>query len=157
MSHRDQPTLERPAITYIGRSIYTTFGLEGVNNGIVGSTTREQLLNAFVIWAMDEPAVTICDATPPNSSNLTMFRATLTSPVVGTTGVSYRWDFGDGTPFTQAFTSRTVSHTYNVVLDASVSVRVEAVDSWGNHAISVTQLPVQSCDANNVYLPGFFH
>ena len=37
MSHRDQPTLERPGISYLGRSIYTTFGLEGINDDLGGT------------------------------------------------------------------------------------------------------------------------
>jgi hypothetical protein len=57
MAHRDQPTLERPGITYLGRSIYTTFGLEGVNDGL-GTTERAELLATLLNWAMDAPLAT---------------------------------------------------------------------------------------------------
>ena len=40
MAHRDQPSLERPGTSYKGRSIYTSFGLEGVNNGLINRTSR---------------------------------------------------------------------------------------------------------------------
>jgi hypothetical protein len=46
VGHRDQPTLERPGTTYAGRSIYTSFGLEGVNNQ-PGATSRAELLKCF--------------------------------------------------------------------------------------------------------------
>jgi hypothetical protein len=45
-------------VSYLGRSIFTSFGLEGVNNG-VGATTHEELLSHFFAWAMDEPTVVI--------------------------------------------------------------------------------------------------
>jgi hypothetical protein len=155
MSHRDQPILERPGVRYLGRSVYTTFGLEGVNNGLSGRTTREQLLTALMNWAMDEPAATIADVTNPNASNLTMFQATLASNIAGTTGVSYRWDFGDGTPYTQAFTSRTVGHTYATC--GTYQVRVEAVDSYGNHVIGTLMAPVSNCTTHTIFLPTFYH
>ena len=60
--HRHQPNLEVPGIDYMGRSIYTTFGLEGVNNGLDG-ISREDLLQAFFNWAMDEPTVSITNTT----------------------------------------------------------------------------------------------
>ncbi len=155
MSHRDQPVLEKPGISYFGRSIYTTFGLEGVNNGVANSTSRENLLTAFMNWANDAPTATIADITAQNASNLTEFQATLTSNITGTTGVSYRWDFGDGTPYTQAFTSRTVGHTYASC--GTYAVRVEAVDSWGNHTIGTLTAPVTNCTTHAIYLPGVFH
>jgi hypothetical protein len=155
MSHRDQPILEKPGISYLGRSVYTTFGLEGVNNGLAGRTTREQLLTALMNWATDAPTATIADITAPNASNLTMFQATLASNITGTTGVSYRWDFGDDTSYTEAFTSRTVGHTYATC--GTYQVRVEAVDSWGNHTIGALMAPVTNCTTHTVFMPGFFH
>ncbi len=90
MAHRDQPSLENPGTAYKGRSIYTTFGLEGVNDS-KSTISRSGLLGAFMTWAMDEPTVVISDVTPVgNGSAMTMFQANITN------GVSYRWDFGDG-------------------------------------------------------------
>ena len=150
MAHRDQPSLERPGISYLGRSVYTSFGLEGVNND-TGMTTREELVQAFLNWAMDEPTVVISDVTTANASDLTMFEATLDSNIAGTAGVSYRWDFGDGSAYTAAYESNQVSHTYEVC--GTYTVRVEATDSWGNKTIGTLQVPVSQCEAHVRYLP----
>jgi hypothetical protein len=149
VSHRDQPSLEVPGTDYLGRSIYTTFGLEGVNNGF-GSASREDLLGAFFAWAMDEPTAAISDTTAINGSNMTTFEASLTSNITGTYAVSYRWDFGDGTPYT-TYESNQVSHTYAVC--GTYTVRVEATDSWGNKAIGELMVEVTNCTANILYLP----
>ncbi len=145
MSHRDQPTLERPGISYPGRSVYTTFGLEGVNNGL-GSTTREELIAKLFDWAMDEPAVTISDTTPSNASQLTMFEASLSSNITGTVGTSYRWDFGDGTEFAGPYASAQASHTYE--LCGLYTVRVEAINSFGNRTVGVLEADVTNCSEN---------
>ena len=49
MAHRDQPSLENPGISDSGRSVYTSFGLEGVNNGLNGDS-REDLLATLLNW-----------------------------------------------------------------------------------------------------------
>ncbi len=139
MAHRDQPTLERPGISYVGRSVYTTFGLEGVNSD-TGGTTRQQLLQLLLNMVWDEPAVTITNTTPTNASKMVTLQAGLTSNITGTTGTSYRWDFGDGTGYTEAYTSNQVSHTYQY--SGRYTVRVEAVDAYGNRSIGETDLLV---------------
>jgi hypothetical protein len=48
--------------------------------------------------------------------------------------VNYRWDFGDETGHTNFFNSSTVGHTYETC--GTFTIRVEAVNSWGNRAIS---------------------
>jgi hypothetical protein len=154
MAHRDQPTLENPGLAYLGRSIYTTFGLEGVNNGGAGNASREALLSAFMDWAMDEPTAVISDVTTVNASNLTQFEATLSSNIAGVTGVTYRWDFGDGTPYTNAFTSSQAGHTYATC--GTYTVRVEVTDSWGNQAIGTLEAHVTNCGAHLVYMPLVF-
>lgn len=133
MSHRDQPTLERPGISYFGRSIYTSFGLEGVN----GETARAELLQTFFDWALDEPTVTISDTTSVNGSNLTTFQANLESDVSGTQGWQYRWDFGDGTDIAGPFGYSQVGHVYEE--SGVYTVTVEVTDSWGNKAIGILE------------------
>jgi hypothetical protein len=154
MAHRAQPSLESPGIAYLGRSIYTSFGLEGINDG-VGSTDRAELLMLFIGWAMDEPAVTISDTTTTNASELTMLEASLTSNIPDTFGVSYRWDFGDGTPYSNVYTSALVSHTYENC--GPYTVRVEATDSLGNVAIGTLDINVTNCSDNeaptDLFLP----
>jgi subtilisin family serine protease len=156
MGHRDQPTLERPGVTYLGRSIYTTFGLEGVNNGVENRTTREELLQLFFSWAMDEPVVTIANITTENASQLTTFEATVSSNLDDITGVQFRWDFGDGSDFTALYDNNVVGHVYETCGD--YHVRVEAVDSLGNRAIGELDVTVTQCMENEVlewifYLP----
>ena len=150
VTHRDQPSLERPGISYFGRSIYTSFGLEGVNSD-TGGTTRDELLEDFFYWAMDEPTVVISDVTTSNASSLSTFEATLDSNILGTEGVTYRWDFGDGTPYTPAYESNLASHTYAVC--GTYTVRVEATDSWGNRAIGELTVPLSECEAYLSFLP----
>ncbi|MGC9400396.1 MAG: S8 family serine peptidase [Anaerolineae bacterium] len=150
MAHRDQPTLERPGITYFGRSIYTTFGLEGVHNGL-GSTSRETFLATLLNWAQDEPSVDITDISTDNASNLTSFRADFSSNVAGTTGVQYRWDFGDGSTYTNYYSNPYASHTYDTC--GTYTVRVEAIDSWGNRVIDSEEMDITYCGAHRIYLP----
>jgi hypothetical protein len=144
MAHRDQPTLERPGISYLGRSIYTTFGLEGVNDGL-GTTSRSGLLDTFLDWAMDEPTVTITDtSTYSDTSPVTLFAATVASNIAGTTGHTYRWDFGDGSAYADSYTSSVAGHQYAAC--ATYDVRVEATDSWGNRVIGELEVTVTRCD-----------
>jgi hypothetical protein len=156
ISHRDQPSLEWSGIDYLGRSIFTSFGLEGVNNG-VQATSRAELMGMFMDWAMDEPEVTISQLAPVYSDTtpVATFEANLTSNITGTTGVSYRWDFGDGSDYTAPYDSNVVSHEYQYC--GAYDVRVEAVDSWGNHTIGSTTLDVsEGCAGWPVFMPIVF-
>ncbi len=151
MAHREQPTLENPGVSYDGRSVYTSFGLEGVNNGL-GTTTREELLGALLDWAMDEPTATIVDMRNDysNSDESLVMRADVGSNIAGTEGTSYRWDFGDGSPIAGPYTSNIVGHDYPAGC-ALYTVTVEATDSWGNVAIGATQ--VNTCGMYSTFLP----
>jgi hypothetical protein len=130
MAHRQQPTLEKPGVSYRGRSIYTTFGLEGVTNN-TGFTTRATLLKRALDWMWDEPEAQIGVTYEGQKAT---FKATLTSNIVGVTGLSYRWDFGDGTAFTSFSASDTISHIYPRT--GPYQVRVEVLDSIGNHVVA---------------------
>jgi subtilisin family serine protease len=148
-AHRAQPSLERPGMVYYGRSIFTTFGLEGVND-TPGMSSSTALLDTFMTWLDDEPSVTISNTTTTNASNLTMFKANLPGSQDGTT---YRWDFGDGTPFTNAYTTSTASHTYPVC--GVYTVRVEATNTYGNRTIGSYSLNItQNCSSTfRIYMP----
>jgi len=141
IANRDQPNLELPGLTYLGRSIYATFGLEGVNSDR-GTTTRAELLETFLNWAADEPQVTISDETPENQSNLTILGADLTSNIPGTTAVAYRWDFGDGTDYSYSHDNMS-SHVYETC--GTYTVRVQARDTWGNIAIGSREIDITHC------------
>jgi hypothetical protein len=148
-AHREQPSLERPGVTFYGRTVYTSFGLEGVNNAS-GVTSREQLLRTFFNWGWDAPTATISNTTPVNASLLRTFQVNVTSPISGTTGVSYRWDFGDGSPYAGPYTTTQASHSYPTC--GLYIVRVEATDSYGNRAIGSLRLNVQSDCGTKLFL-----
>jgi subtilisin family serine protease len=142
MAHRDQPTLERAGTTYSGRSIYTTFGLEGVNN-TEATTSRAELIDAFLSWAMDEPEAEIVVSSTSNPSFLTTFEVNFTSNITGTTAVAYRWDFGDGSEFTEFFNDNVAGHTYE---ECGIhTVRVEVLDSYGNRIVESSDVDISQC------------
>lgn len=141
MSHREQPSLENPGVAYAGRTVYTTFGLEGVNSD-TGFTTREELLQRALDWGWDNPVASVVISM--TGASKFSFTANLTSNIPGTSGVSYRWDFGDDTPYSAWSASSSATHTY--AHPGNYTVRVEVIDSLGNHAIGNSTIPV-------IYLP----
>jgi len=130
LGHRDFPTLERSGVSYLGKSMYFTFGLEGVNDD-TGFNTRADLLGSALAWAWDEPQGSIT-ATPGLPGEVTLFTAEVESEF-GADGVTYRWDFGDGTPFTEAYTSATAGHTY--AEPGIYTVRVQITNELGTTII----------------------
>ncbi|MGB0384025.1 MAG: S8 family serine peptidase [Ardenticatenaceae bacterium] len=148
MAHRDQPSLEHPGIAYFGRSIYTSFGLEGVNNG-GNSTSREMLLGTFLQATMDEPQVML---EMGMWAHTTVFTATVDSHINGTvitdTGISYRWDFGDGGDYVGPVASNIGGHHY--ALCGTYTARVEATDRWGNRVIGSSMPITVDTDCHDV-------
>ncbi len=152
VAHRNQPSLEQPGIAYYGRTIYTAFGLEGVNNS-TGSTSRADLLGTFLKWAADEPQMNFT-TTPVKASALTIFKVGFSSPISGTTALSYRWDFGDASPFVASNSTAQNSHTYAVY--GRYLVRAEVTDSYGNRALSSQLLTTEAYEAFRLYMPVLF-
>ncbi len=148
-SNRMLPSLERPQIYYRGRSIYTGFGLEGVNNSDSDLIKREELLKTFLNWAWDEPQVTLASVGTGESNLAIMLEAKFSSPITGTTDVSYRWDFGDGTPIqTQKADGKgkmQINHTYASC--GLYPVRVEVTDFYGNRAVNSFNVTLGNCQA----------
>ena len=110
------PTLENPTPDFDYRTMYLSFGLEGVNND-TGFNTREDLLGRALAWLLDSAEVTIHEGMVP----------------VDSIGILYRWDFGDGSPYTDFSPSNMGAHTYMAAGD--YTVRVEAVNDLGTHAV----------------------
>ncbi len=142
MMRREQPSLENPGVSSNVRSIYTTFGLESVNNGT--GVSRAALLGAFMDMLMDEPmaSVSIDGDTFGNDSDEILFSAELTSNIESAAGSTYRWDFGDGSPILDSRTVSTVSHSFPEGSCGGFTVTVEITDSLGNVAIGEVQTPV---------------
>jgi subtilisin family serine protease len=133
MLHRNNPSLEQTNLIFIGRTAYASFGLEGINN-LEGHTSRAGLLKHFLNWAYDEPAGSIAKVSADDTGNTITFEASLSSNIAGTTAVSYRWDFGDGSGITELSESNTITHQFPTA--GTYNVRVEITDSWGNSAIA---------------------
>lgn len=123
---RERASLERPSVISNNTTMLFGFGLEGVNNN-TGFNTREDLLRTALRWVWDEPEVTI-SVNVDRPGRVTTFTAEITSEFGGE-GVTYRWDFGDGTAFTPAYESATVGHTY--AKGGWYTVRVEATNEFG--------------------------
>jgi hypothetical protein len=150
VANRSQPSLESPGVSYLGRTIYTGFGLEGVNN-VPGATSREDLFRTFFNWAKDTPVVSITQTMTSTTSKKVMFEANVTSNITGTTGLTYRWDFGDGTAFTSLTSTPQASHTYQFC--GMYTVRAEVTNSYGNRAIGTLRVNIQSGCATRILLP----
>jgi hypothetical protein len=157
LAKRAQPSLENPGISYQGRSIYASFGLEGLNTSYdpsfgITPTTRSELLGTLLDWTWSNPmTATITNTTTSNASQLTIFTAGLTAG----TAVSYRWDFGDGSPYTPVRPTPEVDHTYTC---GDYTVRVEITDIYGNVSIGSKQVSIeQNCSMPPLHLPQIFN
>jgi hypothetical protein len=139
LAHRDAPSLERPGVSFAGDALYFSFGLEGVNND-TGLNPREDLLASALAWGWDEASVAITPTVNP-AGQVSYFVADMDSEYGGE-GTLFRWDFGDGSPFTNGFTSATAGHTY--AAPGTYTVRVEATNTLGTVAIGSVEITVGS-------------
>jgi len=141
LAHRTQPSLEFLSQPYAGRSIFTSFGLEGVNN-LQGRTSRSALLDLLLAWLADEPTATISEQSG-STSTFKNFRVILSSPVSGTLLTRCRWDFGDSSPYQGPIASGSRSHSY--ARPGNYLVRAEATDNWENQAIGQYLVTTNNC------------
>ena len=162
----DQPSLERPGTAYSGRSVYLTFGLEGINPPPADPTTersadasfvsREQLLGTLMTWLDAKAGTAIITQTAAIS---TTGWAVFEAGYAGGTAVEYRWDFGDGSAYTTSLNNE-AGHQY-VCAEAgnTYTVRVEVTDSLGMVAlgsgeVDVTDICVTEPETiKSLYLP----
>jgi len=117
------PTLEDPMPAFDYRTLYLSFGLEGVNSD-TGFNTRNDLMAQAMAWLLDANQVTIHEGDVD----------------VDSIGVSYRWDFGDGSPFTEPNSSNKGNHIYDAA--GEYTVRVEATNGMGVRALGEMTLQV---------------
>lgn len=140
IANRDQPSLENPGISYQGRSIYASFGLEGMSNNFnprtgITPTTRTELLDAFLDWVWsEEQSVIISSTISENSNGLVMLEAAVSE----NNGVAYRWDFGDRSPTVGPNPSNAAGHVYRRC--GTYTVRAEVTDALGNVSIGSTEV-----------------
>jgi hypothetical protein len=155
-----EPTIERVKLqapwNELGyRTEFLSFGLEGVNDD-TGFNTRRELMDRLLTWLDDEvtitpPAGPILFSAGANAP-ITITVQASTSITTTTTGfhnsiVSYRWDFGDGTPI-QVTAGPSAVHGYRQL--GSYQVYVEAVDAYGHHAVAG---PITVSVGSRIYLP----
>jgi PKD repeat protein len=86
-----------------------------------------------------------------SNSQLVVFEATVTSPITDTTGLTYRWDFGDGSAFVGPFSTSQASHSYTYC--GVYTVRVEVTDSYGNRTIGEMEVNVNTACSTRLLLP----
>jgi hypothetical protein len=171
MAKDDQPSLERPGTTYSGRSIYLTFGLEGINppplpaersadSNQATFVSREQLLGAGMLWLGAEAGVAVITPTAAvTTTGIVVFEAGYTGGTAGASAVQYRWDFGDDSPYTISL-SNEAGHQYVCSAEGNTyTVRVEVTDSLGMVAIGSSELDAtdicisEPATTRSLYLP----
>ena len=140
----DSPTLERPQTRYDYRTIYLSFGFEGINND-TGYTTREELMDELLNWLTDEVAVTM-ESEEGMVYDLITLSADASSSV-GAAAVEYRWDFGDGSDVVVS-TTPSVVHIYTS--GGTYTAKVEATDEYGHKAVDEATVTVIG---SKVFLP----
>jgi len=151
MAHRDQPTLERPGTSFKGATVYTSFGLEGVNNPAPGNArwhenggSREHLLQTFWNYLMDEPTATITSTWNITTSQILIGGIGYASNIPDARPWQGRIDWGDGSPYSDYFFTGVASHHY--VECGEYTLRAEVIDTYGNSTIATGQVNVTACE-----------
>lgn len=122
----DEPTLTHTA-SYRGRSVFFSFGFEGINNN-TGYATRVQVLHRIFQWFNDQPRARVMTTRAAVSRKVTL-HAQLTHTV--SHAVTYQWQVGKTTlrplagPVWYRFGNR-----------GTFRVRVAVTDSLGHTAVS---------------------
>jgi len=134
-----EETLEEPTKLFEGRTVYLSFGFEGINNPSETRPTvdsREDVLAELLTFLFTEPTVSL-----PDSMDLAVGREmtfvaeagwVLTGPYHTADIVQYRWDFGDGSPF-RTTAVPTISHIYDE--PGTYTLRVEVTDEFGHKGL----------------------
>ncbi len=134
----------RPRETCSYRSVYYSFGLEGVNDN-AGMISRADLLRQSIIWLQDRVTVTL-GVTLGSASDLTPIRcqavssAAAISPTLGAI-VSYRWQVGEGE---EARIIQSTKPTISLAFPAEgrYPIAVEATDALGHRAVAQSEVRI---------------
>lgn len=144
ISQRDQVSLEKPELTWNGRTFYTTFGLEGITTTqMVSPPVPVALMQGIDMWLDSEPGtVTLAETTPSTVTGKTVFTVTHGGPKAYPP-IMFRWDFGDGSAY--GGTQEPVAeHTYDCAENNVYTVRVEVTDIMGNRSLGQREVDVSS-------------
>lgn len=120
-----EPGLDESRVQFRYRSAVLGFGLEG----LAGTAAQDALTKRLLDWLLDQPTVTKVDAKVKRGKTVTFTAAVSSS--VGAPFISYRWDFGDGSPVVTT-TAPVVVHRYR---GGKHTVTVEATDALGHRAV----------------------
>jgi hypothetical protein len=108
------------------------FGLEGLN-ATTGHATPATVASRTLQWLLDGLDVALRPPFPvPGSPGTTRLSASAVSSA-GAAVMTFRWDFGDGSPV-QTTSTPAVDHHFRS--HDSVVVRVEATDALGHRAVT---------------------
>ena len=129
----DEPTLEDETVSIPYRSVYYSFGFEGINNAL-GTTSRSQFLKRTIDWLLDQASVTLGDEIVSSVNTLTQIGCQAKSSL-GAENVSYRWrlDSESGSQIVNSSVP-TITHTYSE--RGTYPLAVEVTDSLGHKAIA---------------------
>lgn len=167
MMTRDQPSLNVPGITYLGRSLYTTFGLEDVDDDpepIVTLTpaNRTEVLERFLNFLWSEPASIAISVTAPITVGQSYQLSLDISGGVNQMGEvdnnalqidEMLWDFGDGAERVVTRSLDPQRHDYYFCDD--YTARAVTLDRNGNLAVTSTQIIVSDfcIEPQKLYMP----
>jgi len=123
----DEPSLTHRA-SYPGRTVFFSFGFEGINNN-TGFATREQVLQRIFQWFDDKPAAVVTSSVL-HSGVHAQLRAALHAPS-GVHAAEYTWQIGKHTLKASA-----KPVTYRFSQKGKYKIRVAITDSLGHTAVS---------------------
>lgn len=128
--------------TSSGRALYFAFGLEGVSNEHAdqGFATREEVLQRAFEWLDEEVSIAVDGVTEVTLPEPVVLTATLMSNMPYTQPITFRWDWGDGTPIQSSGSSPVSAHTYTE--PGTYTVYVEGTSPLGHRAITYTTVTV---------------
>jgi len=146
-----EPGLEEPRRALRHRSVYLSFGLEGINDH-TGYATRAEVLGTLLNWLLDEVTVGLGGPYTATVGVPVVLTGTAASSIRGATFTRFRWDFGDGTPVQTTF-GPSVWHVYRAA--GRYRVRLEATDGYGHRGLAEAEVVVQQAPGVGwqVYLP----
>ncbi len=140
-------SLEDPMTYADWRSVYLSFGFEGINNPPPNTflfDSRATVMNHLLGFLFTQPTVALPDY-DVTAGAVTLVATSGFATEDTTDLVQYRWDFGDGSPI-QTTTVPTVTHTY---APGTFTAHVEVTDFYGHTAIDAGTVKATAY----IYLP----
>ncbi|MBN2390756.1 MAG: S8 family serine peptidase [Anaerolineae bacterium] len=142
-------SLETPMTYADWRTVYLSFGFEGINNPAADQTivfdSRATTMMHLLSFLFTQPAVELPDVVAP-AGTITLEATAGFASGDTTELVQYRWDFGDNSPI-QTTTDPTANHSYGT---GTYTARVEVTDFYGHTAIAEGTVEVTKA---HIYLP----